>query len=220
MASESSGFAIAREGLTHDMLKPISAYPRISSALTNAGGASRSQPHRDIFEALRGSQLRTAHGKRGCYEHDVVRSVRLWLLVLIRLWLTKAPSHLECAGQLIDGKRMRLDQRGCRNRRAVYAQAAAALTAARLQPGEPGLKYSNAPAGTVIDWNPKDVAPEQSIVDLAESQGAEFVAMPDLVEHRFQARRRRHRRWISRRRTVARRQGARPGRAVSARSAR
>ena len=51
MASESSGFAIARERLTHDVLnKPISAYPRISSALINAGGAEPFSTNRhDIF---------------------------------------------------------------------------------------------------------------------------------------------------------------------------
>jgi hypothetical protein len=43
MASEISGFAMTRKRLTHDMLnKPIPAYPRISSAFDNAGGASRS----------------------------------------------------------------------------------------------------------------------------------------------------------------------------------
>jgi hypothetical protein len=52
MASESSGFAIAREGLTHDMLnKPISALSADFVSIDNAGGASRPQPHRDIFEA-------------------------------------------------------------------------------------------------------------------------------------------------------------------------
>ena len=45
MASESSGFAMARERLTHDMLsKPISARPRISSAFDNAGGAEPFSP--------------------------------------------------------------------------------------------------------------------------------------------------------------------------------
>jgi hypothetical protein len=59
MASESSGFAMARERLTHDMLnKPISAYPRISSAFDN-GRPARAvlTNHRDIFEALSASQF-------------------------------------------------------------------------------------------------------------------------------------------------------------------
>jgi len=46
MASESSGFAMARERLTDMLNKPISAYPRISSAFDNAGGASRSHQPR------------------------------------------------------------------------------------------------------------------------------------------------------------------------------
>jgi hypothetical protein len=60
MASESSGFAMARERLTHDVLnKPISAHPRISSAFDNAGGATRSH-HRDIFESFKGEPDRRA----------------------------------------------------------------------------------------------------------------------------------------------------------------
>jgi hypothetical protein len=57
MASESSGFTMARERLTHDMLnKPISAYRGFRQRSITPGGASRS-PTTVRFEALRASQL-------------------------------------------------------------------------------------------------------------------------------------------------------------------
>jgi hypothetical protein len=49
MASESSGFTMARERLTHDMLnKPISAYPWIASAFDNTRRREPFSNHRDI----------------------------------------------------------------------------------------------------------------------------------------------------------------------------